>query len=184
MRRLLLPIVLLVSTAAVHAQDLRLDYERESLIGTYRHYTQYVDGLPVVGGEVIERVERDGSVRELHRATAAAGPKRSLIAKSNALANAPAGAVRDEQLVAVNIDGEARPAWRIVVEQNPHEPVAHYIDAATGTLLLSKPLFARVTAKGRVFDPNPVTKLNTRPASRAITGSSLHRRASSVRSRP
>jgi len=160
MRRFLFPIVLLAAAAVVQAQDLRLDYERESLIGTYRHYTQYVDGLPVVGGEVIERVERNGTVRELHRAIATAAPKRALIAKSTALASAPAGAVRDEQLVAVNIDGEARPAWRVIVEQNPHEPVAHYIDAATGTLLLSQPLFARITAKGRVFDPNPVTKLN------------------------
>mgnify|MGYP001791550883 CR=1 FL=1 len=54
----------------------------------------------------------------------------------------------------------ARPAWRVVVEEKPHEPVAHYIDAATGVLLLMKPLFAQITAKGRVFDTNPVAKLN------------------------
>ncbi|MDP9361414.1 MAG: proprotein convertase P-domain-containing protein [Acidobacteriota bacterium] len=158
-----LPVVFLVlflSAAAVNAQDLRLDYERESLIGTYRHYTQYVDGLAVLGGEIIERVDHDGSVRELHRAIATAAPKRALIAKRSALWTVPAGTVRDEQLVAVSISGEARPAWRVVVEENPHEPTAHYIDAATGALLLSKPLFARITGKGRVFDPNPVTKLN------------------------
>ena len=160
MRRLLVFLVLLLPAAAVHAQDLRLDYERESLVGTYRHYTQYVDGLPVVGGEVIERVDHDGSVRELHRAIARAATKRALIAKSAALASAPAGLVRDEQLVAVNVSGEARPAWRVIVEENPHEPVAHYIDAATGVILRSQPLFARITAKGRVFDPNPVAKLN------------------------
>jgi subtilisin-like proprotein convertase family protein len=160
MRRLLLSLVLLLTAAAVHAQDLRLDYERESLVGTYRHYTQYVDGLPVVGGEVIERVDHDGSVRELHRAIARATPKRTLIAKSDALAGVPSGLLRDEQLVAVNVGGEARPAWRVVVEQNPHEPVAHYVDAATGEILRSQPLFAHITAKGRVFDPNPVAKLN------------------------
>ncbi len=160
MRRLLFSLVLLLTAAAVHAQDLRLDYERESLVGTYRHYTQYVDGLPVVGGEVIERVDHDGSVRELHRAIAQAAPKRALIAKSDALAGVPSGLLRDEQLVAVNVNGEARPAWRVVVEQNPHEPVAHYVDAATGAILRSQPLFAHITAKGRVFDPNPVAKLN------------------------
>jgi subtilisin-like proprotein convertase family protein len=160
MRRLLPFLLLLLPAAAVNAQDLRLDYERESLIGTYRHYTQYVDGLPVIGAEVIERVDRDGSVRELHRAIATAAPKRALIPKSAAITHAPAGELRDEQLVAVNIGGEARPAWRVVVEQNPHEPVAHYIDAATGALLRSQPLFAHITAKGRVFDPNPVTKTN------------------------
>src|SRR5437763_7827101 len=122
MRRLLLSIALLCLAAAANAQDLRLDYERESLLGTYRHYTQYVDGLPVLGGEVIERVAHDGSVRELHRAIAKAGPRRSLIAKSAAVAAAPIGNVRDTQLVAVNSGGEARPAARVAVEQRLHEP--------------------------------------------------------------
>jgi subtilisin-like proprotein convertase family protein len=160
MRRHLLSLALLVTAAAVHAQDLRLDYERESLLGTYRHYTQYVNGLPVLGGEVIERVAHDGSVRELHRAIAIAAPKRSLIAKSTAVAAAPSGDVRGAQLVAVNVAGIAKPVWRVVVEEKPHEPVAHYIDATTGTLLVSQPLFAQITAKGRVFDTNPVAKLN------------------------
>jgi subtilisin-like proprotein convertase family protein len=160
MRRLVVTLVLLSLAAAATAQDLRLDYERESLLGTYRHYTQYVNGLPVLGGEVIERVGHDGNVRELHRAIATPSPKRVLIAKSTALAAAPRGNVRDAQLVAVNSGGQARPAWRVIVEEKPHEAVAHYIDAATGTLLASRPLFARITAKGRVFDPNPVAKLN------------------------
>src|SRR3954452_12252400 len=160
MRRYILPLSLLFLAAAVHAQDLRLDYERESLLGTYRHYTQYVNGLPVLGGEVIERVANDGAVRELHRAIAVPAPKRSLIAKSTAVASAPAGDVRDAELVAVNMRGEARPAWRVVVEEKPHQPIAHYIDAATGTLLVSQPLFAQISAKGRVFDTNPVAKLN------------------------
>jgi len=159
MRRFV-PLILLSIAATVHAQDLRLDYERESLLGTYRHYAQYVDGLPVLGGEVIERVAHDGSVRELHRAIAAPAPKRALIPKSKAITYASLGAFQDVQLVAVNFGGEARPAWRVVVEEKPHEPVAHYIDAATGTLLVSQPLFAQITAKGRVFDTNPVAKLN------------------------
>ena len=160
MRFVVVSLVLFLSGAVVNAQDLRLDYERQSLIGTYRHYTQYVDGLSVLGGEVIERVDHDGNVREIHRAIARPAPKRTLIAKSSALWMLPAGAVRDEQLVAVNVNGEARPAWRVVVEENPYEPTAHYIDAATGAVLLSRPLFAHITGKGRVFDPNPVAKLN------------------------
>jgi subtilisin-like proprotein convertase family protein len=160
MRRLFVSLVFLFLSAAVNAQDLRFDYERESLLGTYRHYTQYVNGLPVLGGEVIELVSHDGGVRELHRALATPAPKRALIAKSTAIASAPRGDVRDAQLVAVNQGGEARPAWRVVVEEKPHEPVAHYIDAATGALLVSQPLFALITAKGRVFDTNPVAKLN------------------------
>jgi hypothetical protein len=163
MRRLLVSLLFLLTAAAVNAQDLRLDYERQSLTGTYRHYTQYLDGLPVIGGEVIERVDGDGNVHELHRAIAKPALKRALIAKSAALSMAPKGLVTDSQLVAVNRGGEARPAWRVVIEANPHEPVAHYLDAATGALLLSRPLFAHITAKARVFDPNPVAKLNDPP---------------------
>ncbi|MEA2338704.1 MAG: hypothetical protein QOE82_2711 [Thermoanaerobaculia bacterium] len=159
MRRLLILLALLLP-AAVNAQDLRLDYERQSLLGTYRHYTQYVNGLPVIGAEVIERVGRDGGIRELHRAIAKSAPKRALMAKSAALSMVPTGVITDSQLVAVNLGGEARPAWRVVVEEKLHQPIAHYIDAATGALLLEQPLFAQITAKARVFDPNPVAKLN------------------------
>src|SRR3954464_1867713 len=122
MRRLLVSLLFLLTAAAVNAQDLRLDYERESLLGTYRHYTQYVDGLPVLGGEVIERVAHDGSVRELHRAIATRAPKRSLIAKSTAVAAAPVGDVRDAELVAVNMRGAPRPAWRAIAAQQPPAP--------------------------------------------------------------
>ena len=158
MRRYVLSLFFLLVAAAVHAQDLRLDYERESLLGTYRHYTQYVNGLPVLGGEVIEHVARDGTVREVHRAIATPAPKRALIPKSKAIASASPGAVEDAQLVALNLGGEARRVWRVVVEEKPHEPVARYIDAVTGTLLVSQPLFAQITAKGRVFDTNPVAE--------------------------
>src|SRR5258706_7042704 len=108
MRFVVVSLALLLPATVVTAQDLRLDYERESLVGTYRHYTQYVDGLPVAGGEVIERVDRDGSVRELHRAIARAAPKRAPIAKSAAPASASAGLGRDEQLVAVNVNRGTR----------------------------------------------------------------------------
>jgi hypothetical protein len=41
------------------ADEFRVDWIRESLLGTYRHSTQLIDGVEVVGGE---RIERDARV--------------------------------------------------------------------------------------------------------------------------
>src|SRR5437868_2499813 len=158
MKRTLL-LLLFVSTAAFADDGLRLDYERQSLTATYRHYTQILNGLEVVGGGVIERVDRDGNVRELHRAIAhAPSIVRRRMPASEALTRVPAGVTREATLVSVNVNGEARPAWRIVIEPVKHERVAHYVDASTGEILRVEPLFASVQA--RVFDVNPVAKLN------------------------
>ncbi|MEK6374629.1 MAG: M36 family metallopeptidase [Acidobacteriota bacterium] len=122
------------------AIDLRLDYVRHSLTATYRHYTQYVEGVPVLGGEVIER---DGL--EVYRALAR-DP------------HPPFGHLSEaKDRVRVNINGEARPARRVIVRERPHEPVARYVDD-TGAILKEIPLFFNV--KGRVFEVNPVAKLN------------------------
>jgi hypothetical protein len=112
--------VVVLAALVLAAIDLRLDYVRQSLTATYRHYTQYVEGVPVLGGEVIEK---DGE--EVYRALAS--PTR-------------------------------RPARRIIVRDRPHEPVARYIDADTGAVLREVPLFFNV--KARVFETNPVAKLN------------------------
>jgi subtilisin-like proprotein convertase family protein len=145
MRRL----AFLLALAALPASaELRLAFERQSLTATYRHYAQYVDGLEVIGAGVIERVDADGSVRELHR---------ELCAEAAASAAGPRQAGRRAD-VAVNVNGIARPARRVVVEERPHQPYAEYYDAVTGELLRRDALFWNV--KARVFETNPVAKLN------------------------
>ena len=136
------------------------DWTRESLTATWRHYTQIVGGMEVEGAGVIERIDHDGSVHEEYRELVAAPPPgpRRMIAASDAMRALPAGLLVEQKLVALNDHGSARPVWRIVVEQTPHHPFAHYVDAATGELLRAEPLFSRVQA--RVFDVNPVAKLN------------------------
>jgi subtilisin-like proprotein convertase family protein len=160
MRRAL-PLLLVLLAPIARADDgLRLDWTRESLTAAWRHYTQIVDGLEVVNAGVIERVDRDGSVHEVHRELAAPMPRvpRRTMAASEASRSVPAGIVLDQKLVALNDRGATRPVWRLVVEQVRHHPYAHYVDASTGTLLRSEPLFSR--AQARVFDVNPVARLN------------------------
>lgn len=92
------------------ALDLHLDYTRQSLTATYRHYS-------APGAEVIERTDPNSTIRTTH-------PRRPM---------------------------------RRVVTRNPR-PVARDFDAETGELLREVPLFFNV--KGRVFEVNPVSKLN------------------------
>ena len=141
-------LLLLFLAANVYADDLRVDYTRESLTGTHVHYQQYVNGIRVVGGDRVETITRDGKRQTLDHL---ARPPRSNV---SAMAKAPVGG----EIVYLNLDGDARLASRVVVEDEPHRRYANYYDAETGALIRSEPLF--FSAQARVFDPNPVAKLN------------------------
>src|SRR5581483_2086815 len=142
--------LLLSVSAAAYAEDLRVDYTRASLTGTHIHYQQYIDGIPVIGGERIESVFADGH-REVvdHLAARASSPRIAALSSSAPRAGEP---------VYLNAGGEARLASRVVIEERPHRKYANYYDAATGALIRSEPLFW--SSQGRVFDVNPVAKLN------------------------
>jgi len=142
-------LLLASSLFAQQQNDLRLAAVRESLTGTHRTYAQFIDGIEVVGAARMESDTIDGrhSVAE-HLA------QRPLLRSTSAVA-AP---VCDGQLVYLNVEGQARLARRVVTEARPLEPWARYYDAATGALLRAEAQF--FTAKGRVFDVNPVAKLN------------------------
>ncbi|MGZ7031470.1 MAG: hypothetical protein ACXVIJ_05800, partial [Thermoanaerobaculia bacterium] len=66
LRRLLATLALAYSTHVLASDDLRLDRVQESLTGTWRHYQQYIDGVPVLGGERMERTTRGGGVEVVY----------------------------------------------------------------------------------------------------------------------
>ena len=142
--------------------EMRLDYTRVSLTKSVRHYTQVVDGIEVAGGERIEEngrvtFERLGQLRENRSrvlGVAPAIPPAISSRKQPSVAGRIAGATP----AYVNVDGELRPAVRVVEFTRPLEPHARWYDTETGALLRDQPLFYSV--KGRVFDVNPVAKLN------------------------
>jgi subtilisin-like proprotein convertase family protein len=142
-------ISLLLAATLAAAPDLRLDYTRESLVKTVRHYRQYIDGREVAGGERIEET-RDGVTRVVYEHLAA---DRGGHDRAHVLSLC-------DECVYVNVRGEARLARRAVIATQPLEPHAIYTDAATGEVLRDDPLFFKLTANARVFDVNPVTKLN------------------------
>ncbi len=131
--------------------EFRLDRVRQSLTGTHRHYRQFINGIEVVGGERAETLLPAGEIRvDFDRS--------ARLPASRVSAEATIAAASKAGLVYVNVDGQARLARRVIVEERRLEPHARYLDAVTGVVLRDEPLF--YTAKGRVFDVNPVARLN------------------------
>ncbi|MBV9496407.1 MAG: proprotein convertase P-domain-containing protein [Acidobacteria bacterium] len=147
----------LLVAAHVHAADFRLDREVESLLGTHRHYTQYIDGIPVDGAARVESVmgTRGGGLQPVPaRAEARAHVLEAVAFSSNASIPDVPAPTKDATLVYLNLDGNGRLAWRYVT----NDYFAHWIDAHSGEALRTEQLFW--TASARVFDINPVSKLN------------------------
>jgi subtilisin-like proprotein convertase family protein len=137
---MLVPLLLAV---AIATPDLRLEVQRESLTGTHYRYRQYIDGIPVHGGEVNVTVRPDGS-REERRDLAKPAQSR--------LRSATSGA----GLVWINEGGVARLARREIT--GPF-PVERFLDVDDGRVIAERPLHLRAKPAA-VFDPNPVTRLN------------------------
>ena len=110
---------------------MRVEHVRQSLAATYVHYQMFASGIPVVGTERVERLA-ELSARQLPVTLAAAPSDRAYV--------------------------NGRLAVRRIESDAPHQRYARYYDAVTGELLRSDALFFR--AAGRVFDPNPVARLN------------------------
>lgn len=147
----------LLVAAHVHAADFRLDREVESLLGTHRHYTQYINGIPVDGAARVESVmgTRGGGLPPAPaQAEARVHVLEAVALSSNAATPDVPAPTKDATLVYLNVDRNAVLAWRYVTPDH----FAHWIDAHTGETLRTEQLFW--TASAQVFDINPVAKRN------------------------
>lgn len=163
--------------------QLKFDQVKKSMLGRHVLYQQYHDGKPISGAWVRVDIDREGRVynvqndlvpepalaktrkaeaRRLSLRTAAA-PLSAGDAKARAVAAVAPG--KGEALEAescfVPHAGVPRAAWKVVVVQRrPRGEWRVYVDAHSGELLQSVSLLKYATARGRVFDPNPVVRLN------------------------
>ncbi|MHB0969940.1 MAG: proprotein convertase P-domain-containing protein [Thermoanaerobaculia bacterium] len=145
--------------------ELRLIDERESLRGRHYRYQQSIDDVPVVGAETTVAVN-DRRIREVHarvaRGSAKLQPGNARSAATQLLSLVPELATRPviaSDPVLLLQEGEARPAQRIVIERDIGRPIAYYVDAERAALLRVEPLYFN-DAPARVFESNPVTRLN------------------------
>lgn len=133
----------LLLAIALVAPDLRLELQRKSLTGTHHRYRQYIDGLPVVGGETNVTLRRDGSREEYRMLAVKSDEPRARVTTG---------------LVWVNSGGIALLA-RPETTVEGQIPRIRYVDPQSGALLREEVL-AYPGKPALVFDPNPVVKLN------------------------
>jgi subtilisin-like proprotein convertase family protein len=157
--RLLAFLLALPLAAAPLEPELRRIQEVESLTGTHARYRQFIGGVEILDRDIVVETDREGRVRSVRgeRLRAAALPQ-PMIDEQAARRIAPLARIDRVDRVALQGEGELRGAWRVIGRSNPLEPYAVFVDAKSGAILKSIPLFANAPA--RVFHPNPVTSLN------------------------
>jgi subtilisin-like proprotein convertase family protein len=143
--------------------DIRLIGRTESLTGAHLRFQQFLDGLPVLGGEVTVSVGCDGAIRELH-SRLATRPATSFPSgfhdEARAALIAEGSSIEESDRVILNENGVGLLVDRIIVRSSANRRSAWYVDASTGGIIRREALF--FTARGRVFDSNPVVHLGDR----------------------
>ena len=135
---------------------------RQSLLGTHTWYRQLYKGIPVFGGYYATHTAAgdapavtDGRKQVTGLAKTAAGisGERAKTSVAGRLGKRPAGA----DLVVVP-GSPAKLAW-VTLTKSPGGTVQSVLDASSGALLTEKRTIREADGAGRVFDPNPVVRL-------------------------
>ncbi|MBU0966444.1 MAG: M36 family metallopeptidase [Proteobacteria bacterium] len=157
-------------------KDLQVTQSKTTSTGSYVRFQQYIDGMQVVGGEVVVHIDKAGFVRRIN---AGHQPRESVIttAKEEKIAAAeaekimrravgenftirPKGKLSTERVYFRTAEG-LRLAWLVIANtlQPPHDWFV-YVDAENGAVLALEDHIMLVDGQGMVFNPNPVVVLN------------------------
>ncbi|MGK2858593.1 MAG: proprotein convertase P-domain-containing protein, partial [Thermoanaerobaculia bacterium] len=150
--------------AAGDALELAKPSERTSLTASHYFFPQTIGDVPVLNGGVAISIRDDGTA-SIHDRTGSpsfgvlrTGRSEATSAAIDAARHLGANAVESVELVAwVGDDGVARAYQRVILHSGLRR-WAVFVDAESGVVAWTEPLF--MTARGQVFDPNPVTALN------------------------
>jgi Zn-dependent metalloprotease len=143
-------------------EGLRQIQVRQSLLGTHTWYQQTYRGIPVLGGYYATHTDAAGAVTVqdgrqqltgLPSATAGITGQRVRSMVAGRLGRQPASA----ELVVVP-GATAKLAWMTHTAARGGT-VRSLLDASTGTVLKEERTVREADGKGRVFDPNPVVRL-------------------------
>jgi subtilisin-like proprotein convertase family protein len=150
--------------------DLKLASEKESPSGTHLRWDQQVNGVPVWRSEIVVKVDKAGRVTSVQNNLRpdAKIPTSPSISPEAALTTAkaliaPTGADLGEHRADLRIvdtrDG-ARLVW--MVQMPVMEPMGDwlvFVDAKSGEVIGLEDRMVYATGTGRVFDPDPMSKL-------------------------
>ncbi len=157
-------------------KDLQIKQSKTTSTGSYVRFQQYIDGVQVVGGEVVVHSDRTGFLRRIN---ANHQPRESVLttAKQEKISAAeaekimrravgenftirPKGKLSTER-VYFRTATDLRLAWLVIANtlQPPHDWYV-YVDAENGSVLALEDHIMFVDGQGMVFNPNPVVTLN------------------------
>ena len=167
--RVVTPLVIagLITTAAgtpanAAPDGLREVQTRTSLLGTHTWYQQLYQGIPVLGGYYATHTATGGApavtdgrkqVTGLTRTSAGITGERARSSVAGRLKRQPKGA----ELFVVP-GSPAKLAW-VTLTAAPGGTVRSILDAGSGALLKEERTIVKANGSGRVFDPNPIVKL-------------------------
>src|SRR5687768_11534409 len=164
--------------------QLKFDEVKDSILGKHVLYQQQEQGKPISGAWIRVDIDKEGKVYNiqndlvpfsvLDKAQKAkdkkskAAPRQINVEEAKKIALKAAkvkgnmeAEITDTELTWYSKDGIPTLSWKVVVSVT--HPVAQwkfYIDALTKVVLKKLDLLKSAKAVGRVFDPNPVIKLN------------------------
>jgi Zn-dependent metalloprotease len=143
-------------------EGLRQIQARQSLLGTHTWYQQTYRGIPVFGGYYVKHIAADGTVTVddgrlkvtgLDDTTAEVTAQRVRSSVAGRLGRQPG----DARLVIVP-GRTAKLAW-MTLTPTRRGTVRSLVDAGSGTVLKEERTVHEAEGVGRVFDPNPVVRL-------------------------
>jgi Zn-dependent metalloprotease len=143
-------------------EGLRQIQARQSLLGTHTWYQQTYRGIPVFGGYYVTHTAADGAVTVhdgrvkvtgLHDTSADVTAQRVRSSIAGRLGRQPGSA----QLVVVP-GPTAKLAW-MTLTPTRRGTVRSLVDAGSGSVLKEESTVREADGVGRVFDPNPVVRL-------------------------
>jgi len=159
-------------------KDIKFDKVLETPLGTHVFFQQQHQGKPVTGAWVKIDIDKNSRVYNVTNSclpvdllSKAKPPKaKALLTKEAALQKAMTALGANERRVRGAIAAESvvfpvrktvRPAWKLVIPlRDPPHDWRIYVSAIDGSILHKEDMLKMVTARGLVFDPNPVVTLN------------------------
>jgi Zn-dependent metalloprotease len=166
---------------SVDPSHLRFDKVNRTILGRHVLFQQYHDGKPVSDAWIRVDLDRNDQVYNVQNDTVPMTVVQKSIKSKKAAAESPSlpdrainialkaskcdksklKEVMETQLVYYPYKGKPRLAWKIVLRgTQPKCEWKVYVDAEKDTVLEKINLLKKVKGKGKLFDPNPVIKLN------------------------
>lgn len=156
-----------LEAAAAPTSQLVASGVRESFGTRFHHFAQEVDGIPVLGTEIVV-TDSPGTAGDLVLDTTRAGidgPGRAAVSKAHAVAAARARATegkpvatRAASLAILPTKTGGRLVWRVELDRGAGRELL--IDARSGAVVRDRSLGQNASGRGSIFDPDAVQANN------------------------